>query len=101
MALVQLTVFGEDFRQIAEVSHGWRCDEPGVIVVPIDHPAAKWIIDHGEPASCLISIRWNGTNFGGVLEGFECIKSDCGDEVLRATFNSDGFSEAHPRYDDD
>lgn len=92
--MATVCVWDENWDLIAEVTQGWRCDEPNVIVVPVDHPVAQWIIAQDQPDSHITVDGAGGARWSGRLDKFTYLQSDRGDEILYAAFSSHYFASA-------
>lgn len=88
--MATVRVWDKNWNLIAEVTQGWRCDEPDVIVVPLDHPVAKWITSQDRP-DLRITVDSRGTRWSGRLGKVTRRQSVRGDEILRAAFNVPSF----------
>lgn len=89
--MATVCVWDENWDLIAEVTQGWRCDEPDVIVVPLNHPVAKWITSQDRP-DLHITVDSLGTRWSGRLGKVTRRQSVCGDEILRAAFDVPSYT---------
>lgn len=86
-------VWDKDFNFVSDVTHGWRLDEPGVIVVPAESTVGSAILGYGMVANVHLTVDHpRQTRWCGRIDRMDVTAPFGADRYIRANFHSDAYS---------